>query len=132
MHSVTESGRLYGSRMTRLALETSHFGAVWDAHLKGTSGGVELLEQFVVGVKFSGTDRLGAEGKVKKFRGKFFYLVCMFETFRSMVLVVVEGQTQDQGKGERTKEGGRDPNLRNRQVGKLRLLVDRGTYLKSV
>lgn len=56
----------------------------------------------------------------------------MFETLRSMVLVVVEGQTQDQGKEERTKEGGRDPNLRNRQVGKLRLLVDRGTYLKSV
>lgn len=76
MHSVTESGRLYGSRMVRLALETSHFGAVWDAHLKGTSGGVELLEQFVVDVKFSGTDHLGAEGKVKKFRGNF--LSCVY------------------------------------------------------
>lgn len=31
-----------------------------------------LLEQFVVDVKLSGTDRLGAEGKVKKFRGIFF------------------------------------------------------------
>lgn len=66
-----------GQELARLALETSHFGAVWDAHPKGTSGGVELREQFVVGVKFSGTDRLGAEGKVKKFRGNFLSCVCV-------------------------------------------------------
>lgn len=42
-----------------------------------------------------------------------------------MVLVVGSGLPK-------TRRRKRDPTLRHRQVGKLRLLVDRGPYLESV
>jgi hypothetical protein len=55
------------------------FEAVQDAEFEGASG---------ANIKVAGTDIiLGAEGKVKEFRGNFF-LRCLFETFRPMVLVV--------------------------------------------
>lgn len=41
---------------------------------------------------------IGAEEKVKEFRGEFI-LRCTFETFRPMVLIVEGGVSQVQGKG---------------------------------
>ena len=56
------------------------------------------LEQSVVHLKSVGTDRLGREGGVRGFRGKF-YPCCTFETFRPKVLAVRGVKFQDQLKG---------------------------------
>lgn len=61
---------------------------------------------------------MDTEGKVKEFRGNFFYLGCTLETSRTTsrklpALVVGGEKSQDQGREK-------DPTLRNRQVGKLR------------
>ena len=70
----------------------------------------------------AGTDRLGAEGKVKKYRGNF-YLGYTFETFRVMVLVVGGRKSQDHGNGGEGRESRRNPTLRNSQIGKFRLYL---------
>lgn len=68
-------------------------------------------------MKSARTNRLGTVGKVKGFGGNFL-LGWTFEMSRPTVLVVSERRN-----GERTRKRGRYFTLRNRQMGKLRLLT---------
>lgn len=72
------------------------------------------MEQFAIDLKLAGTDRVGKGGKVKKFRG-YFCLGCTNEASGPMVLIVMGGNP----KIEEERES------RNRQTGKIGLLIDR-------
>lgn len=49
----------------------SRFRALWDPDTKEIPGAVEMLKQSAVGLKSPRTARLGTEGRVKEFSGKF-------------------------------------------------------------